>query len=88
MSQRRTGKTYFMFQIIQEKIRSKEIVPEAVLYINYEDERLLEFQYDDFDRLIEAYRELYKHDPVCFFDEIQNIHGWEKFTRRLSDQYL
>lgn len=87
IGQRRTGKTYFMFQIIQQKLRRKEITPESVLYINYEDERLIEFQYEDFDRLIEAYRELYNHDPVCFFDEIQNIHSWEKFVRRLSDQH-
>lgn len=87
IGQRRTGKTYFMFQIIQEKIRKQEITAENVLYLNFEDERLLEFHYKDFDSLIESYRELYDHDPVCFFDEIQNIDGWEKFARRLSDRH-
>lgn len=86
VGQRRTGKTYFMFQLIRELIRKKKINIERVLYINFEDERLLEFHFNDFDRLIESYRELFRQVPVCFFDEIQNIKGWEKFARRLSDQ--
>jgi len=82
---RRSGKTYFMYQIIQDMIK-KENNDKQFLYINFEDERLMELRINDLDTLIEAYRELYSKQPVMFFDEIQNIVGWEKFTRRLADQ--
>lgn len=86
VGQRRTGKTFFMFQQIKERIKKKSNTIEQILYVNFEDERLIEFQNTDFDVLIEAYKELFNQKPICFFDEIQNIEGWEKFSRRLADQ--
>lgn len=86
VGQRRTGKTYFMFCHILDKIDKNQLSIEKVLYVNFEDERLIEFHYNDFDTLLESYRELFNHTPLCFFDEIQNIDGWEKFARRLADQ--
>jgi len=86
VGQRRTGKTYFMYQQIKEGIEKKSFTIDQILYINFEDERLIEFKSTDFDILIEAYKELFSHKPLCFFDEIQNIDGWEKFVRRLTDQ--
>ena len=37
---------------------------------------------------MDAYFELYEiaEHPFIFFDEIQNIEGWDKFVRRLNDQ--
>lgn len=29
--------------------------------------------------------EIYGKKPILFLDEIQNIHGWEKFARRMAD---
>ncbi len=53
-------------------------------YLNFEDERLLDFKHSDFSQLMELFYELYGDDlNVFFFDEIQNITGWEKFVRRL-----
>jgi predicted AAA+ superfamily ATPase len=52
-------------------------------YINFEDERLLEFTHTDFNVLLEVFLELNPHTKTFFFDEIQNIVGWEKFCRRL-----
>jgi predicted AAA+ superfamily ATPase len=86
VGQRRAGKTYLMFQQIKELIKNNSITIEHILYINFEDERFIEFQNTDFNVLIEAYKELFTHKPICFFDEIQNISGWEKFVRRLADQ--
>jgi len=74
-----------MYQIIQDMIK-KENNDKQFLYINFEDERLMELKINDLDTLIEAYRELYSTQPVTFLDEIQNIDGWEKFIRRLADQ--
>jgi len=78
---RRVGKTYLLYQLIKEQIKN----PEKVLYINFEDERLIGFTYKDFDLILEGYSELFSHKPIVFLDEIQNIENWEKFVRRLCD---
>ncbi|MBN2065513.1 MAG: ATP-binding protein [Candidatus Thermoplasmatota archaeon] len=52
-------------------------------YINFEDERLLEFTYHDFNSLLEIFLILNPKSKTFFFDEIQVISGWEKFVRRL-----
>ncbi len=86
--QRRAGKTFLLYHQIQKMI-SEGLARACFLYINFEDERLLEFLVSDFDLIIESYMELYNQKPVLFFDEIQNVKGWEKFVRRLADaQYL
>lgn len=84
---RRSGKTYFLYQIIDEFI-GKNISKNRIIYINFEDERL-DFRQDELDLIIQSYRELYPdinvNDVFFFFDEIQNITGWEKFVRRIYD---
>ena len=83
---RRAGKSYLLYQDIQTKIHEKEITAEHILYINFEDERLLGMQTEELDNLLEAYRELYPDkQPLIYLDEIQNVVGWEKFARRLAD---
>ena len=82
---RRAGKTFAMFRKIQDLI-STGTPPDSILYINFEDERLMEMTASDLNHLLEAYHELFDQTPLLFFDEIQNIDGWEKFARRLADQ--
>ncbi len=82
--QRRTGKTYLMYRMMQDMIgegKSKE----HFLYLNMEDERLVDIQASGLDLIVQSFRELYAHEPVFFFDEIQNVSGWQKFIRRLAD---
>lgn len=55
-------------------------------YLNFDDERLIHFTVDDFQLLMELFTELFDAQKICFFDEIQNISGWERFVRRLHDQ--
>lgn len=81
---RRAGKTFAMFQIIKNMF-ADGMPSTAVLYINFEDERLLEMTSRDLDLILDAWRELFEQKPVIFLDEIQVIHGWEKFARRLAD---
>ncbi|HED06333.1 MAG TPA: ATP-binding protein [Ignavibacteria bacterium] len=81
---RRTGKTYFLFQIIQQLFR-EDNNRKDILYINFEDERLIEFNLSDFDLLLESFKEIFNVKPILFLDEIQNISGWEKFVRRMAD---
>ncbi len=84
---RRAGKTYLLFQHILELIE-KGIPAEKILYINFEDERL-DFELKTLDLILQSYRELYPELSLdkCyfFFDEIQNIKGWERFIRRIYD---
>lgn len=37
---------------------------------------------DDLDLILQAYHSLFDLRPLLFFDEIQNIEGWEHFARR------
>lgn len=75
---RRCGKSTLL-----QQIRKKEKY--ANYYMNFDDERLLNFRVDDFQTLYELFIELYGEQDIFFFDEIQNIAGWERFIRRLHD---
>jgi len=85
---RRSGKTWFCYQKIKELIAS-DIKKERILYLNFEDDRLLEFKVDHFQEILDVYFAKYPdHRKVrCyfFFDEIQRIDFWEMFIRRLID---
>jgi predicted AAA+ superfamily ATPase len=81
---RRAGKSYYLYQIIQEKF-SKENY-EHLLLINFEDERLLEVTHHDLQHILDAYFELFELEPIIFLDEIQNVPHWQKFVRRLADE--
>lgn len=82
---RRAGKSYFLYQIIQQNFDNDY---DQVLMINFEDERLMELTHADLHLILEAYSELYDKKPVLFLDEIQNIPMWQKFVRRLTDDGL
>ncbi|HFC93431.1 MAG TPA: ATPase, partial [Leucothrix mucor] len=86
---RRSGKTYLLYQIIEQVLQNTP--HKKIIFINFEDERL-ELQANELNRLLEAVMELYPEENdlseyYFFFDEIQNISRWEKFVRRLYDQY-
>src|SRR3989344_219943 len=55
-------------------------------YVNFEDERLLDFKAQDFEMLNEVLIETYGKIKIYFFDEIQNIAKFETFVRRLQDE--
>lgn len=55
--------------------------------INFDDERLIGFDAQDFSVLLECFHELYPHFTFILLDEIQNIDGWELFVNRLRQQY-
>lgn len=58
----------------------------ADYYFNFDDERLVQFQVNDFQMLFEVLLELFGEQHRFYFDEIQNIEGWERFVRRLYEQ--
>lgn len=59
---------------------------EKDFFLNFDDERLIHFTVVDFQTLYEIFIELYGKQSVFYFDEIQNIKGWERFVRRMYDQ--
>ncbi len=81
---RRSGKSYILYARIQQLLR-EGYTWDDIVYINFEDERLLGMKLTDLNDIIEVHGTLSSHRPMFFFDEIQNIDGWEQFVRRLSD---
>ena len=83
---RRCGKTSILYDMINQL--SSKIDKTKILFLNFEDERL-ELEVDELDLVLQSFRELYPEQDLkeCyfFFDEIQNITGWEKFVRRIYD---
>lgn len=75
---RRCGKSTLLKQLMKEL--------KQWCYINFEDERLLDFKAQDFEMLNEVLIETYGATTLYFFDEIQNIEKFETFVRRLQDE--
>jgi len=85
---RRSGKTWFCYQQMQELVKAG-IAKERLVYLNFEDDRLLPFSARDFQTILDTY---YRKFPAfktmeChfFLDELQRIEGWEAFVRRVLD---
>ncbi|OGC08955.1 AAA family ATPase [candidate division WOR-1 bacterium RIFCSPLOWO2_12_FULL_45_9] len=74
---RRSGKSTLLFQF------SKEF--ERFYYVNFDDERLVDFTLEDFDTLMLVFHKLY-HSRVVFIDEVQNVERWELFVRRIYEE--
>ncbi len=81
---RRAGKSTLLYKIVRELVASG-ISWDQIIYINFEDERLSEFQKEDFNDLLSVQSELSSGQGYFFFDEIQVVSGWEKFCRRMAD---
>jgi len=81
---RRAGKSFLLYQRMQQLL-SQGVSWDEMLYINFEDERLVGMGVDDLNLLLEIHLEMYGKKPILFLDEIQNITGWDKFARRMAD---
>lgn len=77
---RRCGKSTLLNQTINS------FYGKGVYYLNFEDERLVDFEVADFNSLYEVFLELYGERKVFFFDEIQNVAQWEVFVRRMQNK--
>ena len=82
---RQAGKSYMLYKRAKQLL-SNGHQPEEMVYIDFDDERLLGMTADEFDLILQAYGSVYSHKPILFFDEIQNVEGWEHFARRLANQ--
>jgi predicted AAA+ superfamily ATPase len=86
---RRAGKTTFLWQILSER-HAQGLDRNALMYFNFEDERLAGISSSDLPVLLEEYFRLHperrdRQKVIFFLDEIQLVPGWEAFARRLLD---
>ena len=75
---RRVGKSFLLIQFFKKNNID-------YYYCNFEDERFIKFNVKDFNLLYEVMVELFGEKKVFLFDEIQNIEGWERFVRRMTE---
>ena len=73
---RRCGKS-----VLLQQIRNK--MPQRDYFFNFDDDRLSNFTSGHFQQLYEVFIELFGEQQYFYFDEIQNVSGWEHFARRL-----
>jgi len=78
---RRVGKSTLL-----KEIKKSYFEKQTIYYFNFEDERLISFSSKDLNQLYETFLEVFKKSKTFFFDEIQNIPGWENFVRRMYNQ--
>jgi len=78
---RRAGKSVFLSQIVNEFYS-----PDDVYYLNLDDERLAGLKIEDAGYIMDVFAELFGNRKIVFFDEIQNLNGWERFVSRLYNE--
>lgn len=84
---RRSGKSSLMRLLADDIISEYKLPVSNILYLNFEDERFIDFTFRDFETLYETFLEIEKPDgkKIFFLDEIQNVKGWEKWVNRLYE---
>lgn len=87
---RRCGKSTMMEIAVNNLVR-KGISRQNILWIGFDDERLINMSSDELDDVIVSYMEMFPDIPIkdvhMFFDEIQLIKNWEYFILRVYKSY-
>jgi len=83
---RRSGKSFILKRLYKKL--TKDIPKNNLLFINFENDRLMgNLTLPSLRNIYDTFKQ--KSDPMyrlyLFFDEIQNIPGWEKFVRTIYD---
>ena len=85
---RRCGKTFHLFQAMDELARSG-VPRDLMLYFPFDDDRLGELDELTASRVLNAYYALVPRAVrgcYLFFDEIQDVPNWASFARRVAEQ--
>lgn len=87
MGVRRCGKSTLLYQIV-DGILKKGVKKENILYMNFFNDRLDPLRHSGPAPVLDAYFSLYPEKKgtetiYCFFDEIQETDGWERFISRM-----
>ena len=84
---RRAGKTYFMYQLIGDLLDASICTREDILFVDFEDFRLIDFSAHDVELLFVAFNQLTgKYPAFIFFDEVQRLPDWSRVLRTLLNQ--
>lgn len=87
---RRCGKSTLM-EIAINRLVEEGTPKENILWLGFDDERLVTMKVEELDEVLVAYMEMYPDIPLkdvhIFFDEIQLIKGWEYFVLRVYKSY-
>lgn len=84
---RRSGKSSLMRLLCGDIMEEFKVAPSNIFYVNFEDERFIDFNYKDFDALHELFLEVENpHGKIyLFLDEVQKVSGWERWVNRLYE---
>ncbi len=75
---RRSGKSTLMKQLMRHYA--------SINYFNFEDSRTAGFEVSDFLVVEDLFTEISGNPQMMFFDEIQNVNGWERYVRDAIDR--
>jgi len=80
---RRSGKTTLMYQAV-DRLISRGVPPENILFLNLEDPALMK---EGLDNIFSTYRQhlLPQGRAYIFLDEIQAVRGWQGWLKRQYD---
>jgi uncharacterized protein len=84
---RRSGKTSLMFQCI-EQLLNTGTKKSNIIYVNFENERLMATKATDLDNLLIAHGIAFTPEKgliYLFLDEIQIVENWDKWVRKIYD---
>ncbi len=82
---RRAGKTFFLFQVMNELGLDRR----NVVFLDFSEIPLQDFSVEHFELLYQAYLELFpNHTPCFFFDEIQELATFEMGLKFLLNRGL
>lgn len=85
---RRSGKTCLLYETMR-RLEVQSVDRRQMLYLNFEDDRLLPIELGELDLILRAHEELYPEvsgrKKFLFFDEVQDVPSWETYLRRLHD---
>ncbi|VVB99357.1 AAA domain protein [uncultured archaeon] len=76
---RRAGKSTFLLQLMNKHFKG------SFYYLNFGDERLIDFDVADFQILHELLLRHFGEKKVFLFDEIQGKKGWDRFVARMYE---
>jgi predicted AAA+ superfamily ATPase len=83
---RRAGKTYFLYQLIEDLLRAGKALRDDILFVDFEDYRLSDFRPQDMDKLLAAFHQMTGKPPrYLFFDEIHRLPSWSRVVRTLHN---
>ena len=75
-----------MFQCMNDLLQ-RGVKKDNILYVNFENERLVGITASDLDGLLIAHKELFNSEGIIylFLDEIQIVENWDKWVRKIYD---